>query len=245
MPTMPSDLPFKLTFATGAGVRTKSCSVTIQTDSDEAADELADLLEAMCVVAGFGCFGTWLGGGEQSVKILPGASIAHGRWVGELSAHAPDPAFWRVYLQICAQYHRIISPINHIELGVGRIEPLAVPYSPAPSSFPFVVERDAVQPETPAVIRLDAKSWSPETVEKARIAFEDWGSIVYSGGFFPPNLEMDEPPFDMLRVNLLGQTRLECVAEGWRSNDAAIDAALALCVGIHNSIQPLIRAEVE
>jgi hypothetical protein len=168
--------------------------VTIQADSDEAADELADLLEAMCVLARFGCFGTWPGGEEQSVKILPGATVAHRRWAGELSAFAPDPALWRVYLQICAQYHRIISPINQVELGVGRMEPLALPYPSAPGSFPFFVERVAVQPETPAVIRLDAKSWSAEAVEKARIAFEDWGSVVYAGGFFPAGATRAEAP---------------------------------------------------
>ena len=237
---MSSRLPFELGLSGGTDVRPELCPICIHAQTDESAAEVADLLDALCTLTHFGCFNV-----ASGAKILPGAKIERGRWVGELSVRGVHPAFWRVFLQMCSQYHRLVSPINRVELDIHQMAPLDASYPTAPPSIPFHVERAAIRPNTPAVIRLDAVSWPTDALDNIRGAFEDWGSVVFSGGFFPADQEMDEPPFDTLSVNLLGRTRLECVAVGWRSIDAAVDCALALCLGMHNFIQPLLRVEIE
>lgn len=236
-----TELPFELALSERADA---SWPVTIDAGDEETASEIADLLDGLCAISRLGCLVT-PPGHVGGASLRPSATLDGRQWTGEVEALALDPAFWRVFLQMCAQYHHVVAPIRRVTLGTGMHHPLAAPYPAAPLIDEVEIVRAAIEPETPAVIRLDATSWSSESADAARRAFEDWGSVVYAGGFHPVSPAMEESAFDDLAVNVLGRTRLECVMRGWRSVDAAIDCALALCVGIHRLVQPLSRVEVE
>ena len=238
-------LPFEFGLTSRPGLSYETSRVVINAFTDEAADDIVNLLDGLCSITRLGCFSNSPDRIGRDARILPRPKLANGLWEGELSLLRVHPAFWRVFLQMCSQYHYLVTPIDRVEISMEEPDPLSIPYPSAPLVTAFQVERISIKPETPAVIRLDAESWSPENFEKVRLAFEDWGSIVFAGGFFPADVELELPQFDALKVNLLGHTRLECVVAGWRSTDAAIDAVLALCSGIHSSIQPLSCVEVE
>jgi hypothetical protein len=239
-------LPFQFSAINQTSLSNERHEVAISALNDEAVDDIVDLLEGLCSITRLGCFRWFPIEVDQAAKIVTRPKRVSGLWEGELFLRGVHPAFWRVFLQMCTQYHHLVSPVDRIQLSMDSPrDPLSIDYPKEPMVTLYQVERIAIQPETPAIIRLDAESWSPENLEKVRLAFEDWGSVVFAGGFFPADQELELPQFDAMKVNLVGLTRLECVVVGWRSTESAIDTALSLCSGIHSSIQPLSRVEIE
>lgn len=241
---MTEHLPFEVRRSALGTEVPGSHRVTVSASSSDTLDELADLLEALCACSRFGCF-VDSDTADPGVKIDTDAGVSEGQWTGTLRGGGLHSSFWRVFLQLCVQYHRCIAPVTSVDIPADPQAVLASSYL-APTRDDLVeVRRDHVTSGSQTVIRLDSKGWTPETRAQVATAFEDWGSIVYCGGFVPVDERLDETPFDDLTVSRVGPERLECILAGWRSTKAALDSAMDLCIGIHRFVQPLESIEVE
>lgn len=243
---MPSPLPFSLLLQPPL-VGSQNSDVCIAAADDASADELSDLLEALCVLADLGCFATTDArhAGHAGVAILPGAVLAEGTWRGTVQGVADLDAFWRLFLGLCAQYHLVVAPLTRVTLSARASAPLLAPWPAPPRQTPFALERAEPSPGSPLVVRLDSDTWDPVRFDEARLALEDWASVVYAGGFHPTNQPMTDLPFDDLDIHRVGRHRLECVLPGWRGDNPAVDLVLRLCVGLHWRVGPLRAMEIE
>ncbi len=125
-------------------------------------------------------------------------------------------------------------------------ELLDAPYLPAPRQLPFKL----VRPDDPIrdVIAVRATTAVPvddELFGEMKQAFEDWGSLVYVGGFASPDGPIDEYQLDRVEVGRLQPTLVECAAIGWNAPLEAIDCLLRVCGDLHHRVVPIVEVEVE
>ena len=91
--TMNSTLPFEVGLTSRPGHSHEICRVVINAVTDEAADDIVDLLDGLCSLTRLGCFSNSTDRNGRDARILPRPKLANGLWEGDLLLRRVHPAF--------------------------------------------------------------------------------------------------------------------------------------------------------
>lgn len=140
-----------------------------------------------------------------------------------LSASHLHPGSWRIVLQMLAHCHRM-EPYDSIALVDEpnarpstpqlRTDPaLLQPYPPIfdAGMFSRAADEDSLDESLSLSVKC-ARNVSKPALQRLSSLVEDWGSLVYVGGFSPVSEDIDAPLLD----------KPDIVRQGWSAFDVAI-----------------------
>ena len=250
--TMTDTIPFAVVFEVSPPFARKTVGLTLEMESQDGLEEMIDMIDCVCALAHLGAF--------TADDERPGtawsseATIQGALWRRQLSLGDIDPSFWRVLLQMAVQCHHHLAGIKRLVVGEGSFHGLSVsvrellsaPYLPAPRQRPFTLVRpDDVVGDVVAIRTTTAVPIDDEAFAEMKKAFEDWGSLVYVGGFASADTPIEASQLQRVEVGRLHPTLIECAAIGWDAPTEALDCAIRMCRGLHDRVVPIVELEVE
>ena len=248
-------IPFDIVVDASPPFAGRTVELTLEMDSEDGLDETADMFDCLCALAQLGTFSANPASDDHPAAAW--ASEPHVRgsvWRRALAFGEIDTSFWRVLLQMTVQCHYHLAPIGRLFVRdssphaafVSAGDLLTAPYLPSPPHLPFSLVRaeEAVRD----VVAIRATAASPvgdEAFAAMKKAFEDWGSLVYVGGFASADAAIEDYQIDRVEIGRLDRTLVECAAFSWNAPREAIDYAIRLCGGLHHHVVPIVEVEVE
>ena len=247
-------IPFDITFEVSPPFAGRTVELTLEMASEDGLEETTDMFDCMCALAQLGAFTPDMAEGRAGAAWASEETVRGALWRRSLSVGDVDTSFWRVLLQMSVQCHYHLAEINRLSvtdatsrgLSVSVWDLLNAPYLPSPRLLPFSVVRPGeVIRDVVAIRATTAAPIEDAAFGVVKKAFEDWGSLVYVGGFASADAAMEDYQVDRVEVGRLHATLIECAAIGWKAPNEAIDYAVRLCGGLHRSVVPIVEVEVE
>jgi len=245
-------IPFEIAFDVSPPFARKTVELRLEMASEDGLEEMIDMFD--CVV-GLAQLGAFSAGGSRIATVWGGeATIRGALWRRELSVGDVDQSFWRVLAQMSVQCHHHLAEIERLFVGEDGFDGVSVPvthllttpYLPAPGPLPFsLVRPDDVGGDVVAIRATTAVPIDEEMFEDLKKAFEDWGSLVYVGGFADAGAPIAEFQLARVEVARLHDTMIECAAMGWNAPDEALDCVIRMCQGLHDHVVPILELELE
>jgi hypothetical protein len=210
------------------------------------------MFDCLCALAQLGAFTP--DGGRAAAVWESDGTISGTVWRRSLSVGDIDGSFWKVLLQMCVQCHYHLAPICRLSIRDGNPhgplaavwDPLSAPPLAAPRQLPFrLVKSEDAPGDIVAVRATTAMPIDDQALGDLKKAFEDWGSLVYVGGFAGADAPLDEYQLERVEVGRLHDALVECAAIGWNAPLAAIDCLLRVCKGLHSNVIPIDELEIE
>lgn len=169
-------------------------------------------------------------------------TISNGRSLDvRLSARHLHPGVWRVALQILAHCHAM-EPYDSIALvgesvlpaGAGRSAEVAALLQPYPvildpSIFAALAPQDNLD-ESFSLSVACAREVSNDDLQELSTLVEDWGSLVYVGGFTPVTEAIDAPLLDKPDIVRQGWSAFDITIRHWSPNIAALASLVNLLI---------------
>jgi hypothetical protein len=251
--TMIDTIPFDVVFEVSPPLAGKTVELTLEMASEDGLEEMIDMFDCLCALTQLGAF-TADEGRPGAVWESEGTT-RDALWRRYLSLGDVDKSFWRVLLQMSVQCHHHLAGIKRLSvreeksagMSVSVWELLSAPYLPAPRVLPFrLVRSDGVVRD---VIAIRATTAVPidddEAFSDMKKAFEDWGSLVYVGGFASADAPLEEFQLSRVEVGRLHTTLIECAAIDWNAPKEALDCVIRICCGLHDRVVPIVELEIE
>jgi hypothetical protein len=247
-------IPFDMVFDASPPFAGRTVELTLEMESEDGLEEMADMFDCLCALAQLGTFSDVLSDEPPPAAWASEAYVRGAVWRRALALGRLDPSFWRVLLQMAVQCHYHSAPIERLFVrdasphgafvSVGDL--LNAPYLPSPRHLPFKLVRADDPVRDVVAIRATAASLvGDEAFAAIKKAFEDWGSLVYVGGFASAAAAIEDYQIDRFEVGRLDLTLVECAAFNWNAPQEAIDYAIRLCGGLHRHVVPIVEVEVE
>jgi hypothetical protein len=253
-------LPFDVAFDVVAPFENAPVHLELEMAGEDGLDETVDMLACLVSLTQLGVFAA-----DDVGRPRPGASwTARGeptgeRWQGELLLHSVGISFWRVLLQMCTQCHHHMAPIAALRIRDRRVgsaarrvdgltlgQALQAPYPGPPARPPFRLIRRESHDSGIVLLRLTTSSPIDDAaLAGVRQGIEDWGSLIYVGGFADAGQPMDEYHLDRVDVGLIHPTLVEAAFVGWNSQPAALDGLVTVCAGLSRAVVPVEELELE
>ncbi len=252
--SMIDTVPFDVAFEISPAAVDRIVDVTLEMASEDGLEEMDDLFDCLRALAQLGAFSAEESRQPPTAAWQSAPAIRGARWRRSLVLHGVHASFWRVLLQMCVQCHYHLAPLHSVtvmdgsalrdDVPVGDV--LGVPYLRAPRDLPFRLARSGAAAGDVVAIRATAAfPFDEASFDEMKKAFEDWGSLVYVGGFASPHAAMDDYQLERVEVGRLHPTLIECAAIGWTAPSAALDCAIRLAVGLHRTVIPIVELETE
>lgn len=219
-------------------------SLTLTGSSPEASFEaIEELLLYYSRFAATGAFAISLSHVGQSRFSIDVQRIGN-RLAASIDAYDVQPGAWRVLLQML--WHcREMEPFDAIEL-VGRGSALStVPNVAAPSAvlqdyppvfaqhaLPLAVGFSDLDESLTLSVSCRSNLTKADLASLAR-AVDDWGSLVYVGGFTAPSVAIDAPLLDKPNVVRQGWSAFDVNVPFWTPNADAAASLLNLLLAQH------------
>jgi len=248
-------IPFDIVFDASPPFAGRTVELTLEMESEDGLEETTDMFDCMCALAQLGTFSANLARDERPAAAWASEALARGSvWRRALAFGDIDPSFWRVLLQMAVQCHYHLAPIDRLfvrdlsphDAFVSAADLLSAPYLPSPRNLPFRLVRAEEPVRDVVAIRATTDSLvGDDTFAAMKKAFEDWGSLVYVGGFASADAAIEEYQIDRVEVGRLDLTLVECAAFSWNAPQEAIDYAIRLCGGLHRHVMPIVEVEIE
>jgi hypothetical protein len=155
-----------------------------------------------------------------------------GRLAAEITARHVHPGAWRVLLQMIS-HCREMEPFETLELADHRGPPPASEESAILANYPPVFAHPDLADvssswggeESPIIEVTCGRNLLKEELDSISTAVDDWGSLVYVGGFTAPSEKIDTPLLDKPRVVRQGWSAFDISIPYWMPN---VDAAATL-----------------
>lgn len=250
-----STIPFDIVFDVPLSFAGRQIELTLDMTSEDGLEEMADMFDCLCGLAGLGAFSQAdVGNGASAAAWVSPATQRGARWQRTIAMHDVHVSFWRVLLQMCVQCHYHLAPIYRVAIRADDTtdraadvrDVLSAPYLPTPRHMPFtVVGLDEAIEDAVAIRATTSVPIDDDVFETLKKAFDDWGSLVYVGGFAGADAPIEEFQLERVEVGRLHPALIECAAIGWNAPKVAIDHAVRMCGGLHYTTVPIVEVEVE
>lgn len=246
-------IPFDIEFDVSARFAGTVVELSLEMATEDGVEEMGDMFDCLCLLARLGTFSAREPGGPAAA--WTSEAISRGAWWARtLSLGDVDLSFWRVLLQMSVQCHYHLASIHRLSVrgldsaaaSISVRDAINAPYLPEPSHVPFTVTAPAVVSGDLVTIRMTtAVPMDDDLFADVKKAFEDWGSLVYVGGFAESGSAIEEYQLERVEVARLHSTLVECAAFGWNAPREALAHAVRLCRGLHQLLVPIVEVEIE
>lgn len=236
----------------------KTVAVELILSEGESLEEFSDMVACLCDLSGFGAFAENEDQVKDSRAQLNDSKAPNPRtWTATITFSHVHFDFFRIFLQTLAQCHHFVEPVVSL-----KVSDLALPHGHRFSlsveeivnasyvkrfdRLPFaVVQAEGITNEINAVRLKTRRPVSVKEYEVARKVFEDWASLVYTGGFASPFRSLDTFQLLKVKVTKIHNSLIECAVFGWNADQAAIDFLINVCYGLNAKVFPIEELEIE
>lgn len=211
--------------------------------SFEATEELLGYLERLCATGALSIDADHMHDSRLDIDIVcKGPSLDAG-----FSARHLHPAAWRVLLQMLAHCHAI-EPYD-TAVWVDGLVAMARPAESAPKpalqqAYPQVLQASMLEIGSD-VRQLDdslslavtcERKLSKGDLDKLSSLVDDWGSLVYVGGFTPITVPIDAPLLNKPRIVRQGPNAFDVSINSWSPNADALAVLVNLLIALKTAL---------
>jgi hypothetical protein len=236
----PADVEFAVSMPSGNGL-----------------EDIADLVDCLCSMSQIGSFARSFNEVRQSSAIWSSEGNVTGDcWKRRASLKRLDPVFWRILVQMFVQCHFHLAPFKRVLIQEANAlndslpidQFLGADYAKRFSPLPFRLIDSRVEGEKDDFLAVRVQTAQPLTEKTTALfkkTFEDWGSVLYVGGFSPATDSMTSLPLERVQVSQLHSKLLEGAVRAWDGPEEAIDWLINVCCGLHAFGAPIEELEIE
>ena len=165
-----------------------------------------------------------------------------------ISACHLHPGSWRILLQLLAHCHSM-EPYDSIALvdsfdtptppaqRLARPLALSQPYPPILNAALFVgIATEGGLNESLSLSTTCTRQLSKAELQKLSSLVEDWGSLMYVGGFTPATVEIEAPLIDKPDVVRQGWSAFDVLIRYWSPNEAAFATLVNLLIALRGEL---------
>ena len=211
----------------------------------EATEELLGYFARLSATGAFAIDIEHVGHSRLDLDVLSRGSSLEAR----LCARHLHPGSWRIVLQLLAHCHSM-EPYDSIALvdafdtsspspAQHFAQPLALtqPYPPILEAASFVgAGAEGDLGESLSLAMASTRELSRVELQKLSSLVEDWGSLVYVGGFTPAAEEIEAPLLDKPDVVRQGWSAFDVSIRNWSPNAAALAILVNLLIALKGEL---------
>lgn len=170
----------------------------------------------------------------------------------EIQSNNIHPGTWRILLQMLAHCHAmeafesiVLAGVNLPPKGMQLQSALAQPY---PSQFlqsvtPISILEDSDLVRNFTMQLFFARNLTSKEVSAIDTLVDDWGSIIYTGGFTPIDTVIDAPLLNKPSTHRLGNDVVEIAVSELECDPEASASLINLAICVQNKL-PLTSIEI-